>query len=118
MHTRVGHSEARELLTRPEVVPAAAAALDWGGDADEAGVVTFLVGEKGFSEPRCRAGACAHTHADAHGHAHTHTGAHVFQQASPAPAGSDKGAAAGSDKGATRMLASAERGASLIDWAR
>ena len=32
--------------------------LDWGGAADEAGVLAFLVGEKGFSEARSASCVC------------------------------------------------------------
>ncbi|CAE7414701.1 FEN1 [Symbiodinium sp. KB8] len=45
--------EARELFLHHEVLPHTEVEAKWG-DADEQGVVDFLVGEKGFNEDRVR----------------------------------------------------------------
>ena len=47
------YPEARELFLAPEVTPGVAVDFKWG-DADEAGMVDFLVGEKSFNEERVR----------------------------------------------------------------
>jgi hypothetical protein len=44
--------EARDLLMNPEVLAAKDVGLEWEQEADEGGVVAFLVGEKGFSDTR------------------------------------------------------------------
>ncbi len=50
--------EARELLLRPEVVAAGDVGLEWEREADDGGVVAFLVGEKGFSDARWSQWCC------------------------------------------------------------
>ena len=45
--------EARELFLSPEVTPGLETEFKWG-DADEEGMVSFLVGEKSFNEERVR----------------------------------------------------------------
>lgn len=47
------YSDARELFLSPEVTPGMDVDFKWG-DADEAGMVNFLVGEKSFNEERVR----------------------------------------------------------------
>ena len=45
--------EARELFLKPDVTPGIETEFKWG-DADEEGMVSFLVEEKGFNEERVR----------------------------------------------------------------
>ncbi|KAI6660901.1 Flap endonuclease 1-like [Oopsacas minuta] len=47
------YPEARELFLSPEVTPGIDVDFKWG-DADEEGMVSFLVGEKSFNEDRVR----------------------------------------------------------------
>ena len=48
--------EVRELLMHPEVVDISSVQINWNAQPDEAGLVAFLVKEKGFSQERVRNG--------------------------------------------------------------
>ncbi|KAK6498586.1 Elongation of fatty acids protein 2 [Arthrobotrys musiformis] len=50
------YQDARELLMKPEVIPADECEFRWDAP-DTEGLVKFLVGEKGFNEDRVRSGA-------------------------------------------------------------